>query len=75
MKHSVRSTLVTLGLGTTMQRVLQLVTFLAIGRALGAPRLGQFAEGQALAATARRLLAAPLLRPRRRGAIRPRAAR
>ena len=49
MKHSVRSTLVTLGLGTAMQRVLQLVTFLAIGRALGATRLGQFAEGQALA--------------------------
>lgn len=50
MKHSVRSTLVTLGLGTAMQRVLQLVAFLAIGRALGASGLGQFAAGQALAA-------------------------
>ncbi len=50
VKHSVRSTLVTLGLGVAVQRLLQLATFLGIGRALGAERLGQFAEGQALAA-------------------------
>ncbi|MBM4063012.1 MAG: hypothetical protein FJ265_18240 [Planctomycetes bacterium] len=48
--HSVRSTLAVLGLGAVLQRVLQLATFLCLGRALGVERLGQFAEGQALGA-------------------------
>ena len=50
MKHSVRSTLVTLGLGVLLQRILQLATFLCVGKALGVERLGTYAEGLGLAA-------------------------
>lgn len=50
MKHSVRSTLATLGFGVLAQRLLQLATFLCIGHALGVERLGRYAEGQALGA-------------------------
>jgi len=48
VKQSVRSTLFCLGLGVFVQRLLQLATFLSIGRALGVERLGIYAEGQAL---------------------------
>jgi O-antigen/teichoic acid export membrane protein len=50
VKHSVRSTLATLGIGVLVQRLLQLATFLCIGQALGVERLGRYAEGQALGA-------------------------
>ncbi|MCR9246376.1 MAG: oligosaccharide flippase family protein [bacterium] len=49
MTHTVRSTLVALGLGVGAQRLLQLVTFVLIGRALGTERLGTFATGLAIA--------------------------
>lgn len=52
MKHAVRSTLATLLVGVFGQRVLQLVSFLCIGRALGAERLGLYAQGIAVAALA-----------------------
>ncbi|HEX6813684.1 MAG TPA: oligosaccharide flippase family protein [Planctomycetota bacterium] len=48
MKHTVRTTLFWLGLGVSVQRVLQLATFLCIGHALGVERLGIYAEGLAL---------------------------
>lgn len=50
VKHSVRSTILTLGLGVLLQRLLQLATFLCVGKALGVERLGIYAEGLALAA-------------------------
>ncbi|MBL9076926.1 MAG: hypothetical protein JNL08_05450 [Planctomycetes bacterium] len=50
MKHAVRSTLATLLVGVFGQRVLQLLSFLCIGRALGAERLGTYAQGTAVAA-------------------------
>lgn len=50
MKHSVRSTLLTLGAGVVVQRVLQLLAFLIVGRTLGVAGLGIYAEGMAVAA-------------------------
>lgn len=50
MKHSVRSTLLTLGAGVLVQRVLQLVAFIIVGRTLGVAGLGIYAEGMAVAA-------------------------
>lgn len=50
MKHGVRKNLGTLLVGVAGQRVLQLATFLCIGRTLGAERLGLYAQGVALAA-------------------------
>lgn len=49
VKHAVRSTLATLLIGVVGQRLLQLISFLCIGRALGAERLGIYAQGTALA--------------------------
>jgi O-antigen/teichoic acid export membrane protein len=48
--NSVRKTLLTLGAGVVLQRVLQLAGFVCIGRQLGVERLGVYAQGQALAA-------------------------
>ncbi len=48
VKHGVRSTLLCLALGVLLQRLLQLATFLCIGRALGVDRLGVYAQGIAL---------------------------
>ena len=45
-----RRTLLTLGAGVLLQRVLQLLTFVCIGHALGAERLGVYAMGLGLAA-------------------------
>lgn len=50
MKHAVRSTFATLLVGVFGQRLLQLISFLCIGRALGAERLGIYAQGTAVAA-------------------------
>jgi O-antigen/teichoic acid export membrane protein len=50
VKHAVRRTLATLLLGVVGQRVLQLVSFLCIGRALGAEQLGLYAQGVAVGA-------------------------
>lgn len=50
MKHSVRSTLVYLGAGVILQRVLQLLAFVIVGRTLGVAGLGIYAEGMAVAA-------------------------
>ena len=50
VKHSVRSTLLCLGAGVVVQRVLQLVSFLIVGRTLGVAGLGIYAEGMAVAA-------------------------
>lgn len=50
MKHAVRSTFATLLVGVFGQRLLQLISFLCIGRALGAERLGIHAQGTAVAA-------------------------
>ena len=50
MKHSVRSTLLYLGAGVVVQRLLQLLAFVAVGRALGVAGLGIYAEGMAVAA-------------------------
>jgi O-antigen/teichoic acid export membrane protein len=50
VKHAVRSTFATLLIGVFGQRLLQLVSFLCIGRALGAERLGTYAQGVAVAA-------------------------
>ncbi|MGK0154621.1 MAG: O-antigen/teichoic acid export membrane protein [Neolewinella sp.] len=50
MKHSVRSTLLCLGAGTILQRALQLLAFVIVGRTLGVAGLGIYAEGMAVAA-------------------------
>ncbi|MBL8734736.1 MAG: hypothetical protein JNN13_20335 [Planctomycetes bacterium] len=50
MHHVVRQTLLWLGAGVVLQRVLQLVTFLLVGQALGVEGLGRFGQGQAVAA-------------------------
>lgn len=50
MKHSVRSTLLCLGAGVVVQRVLQLLAFVIVGRTLGVAGLGIYAEGMAVAA-------------------------
>ena len=50
VKHSVRSTLLCLGAGVVVQRVLQLVSFLIVGRTLGVAGLGIYAQGMAVAA-------------------------
>ncbi|MBX3462120.1 MAG: hypothetical protein KF830_03040 [Planctomycetes bacterium] len=50
MTHAVRSNLATLLLGVLGQRLLQLASFLCVGRALGAERLGVYAQGIAVAA-------------------------
>jgi O-antigen/teichoic acid export membrane protein len=50
VKHSVRSTLLALGLGVLWQRLLQLVTFAIIGRQLAVEGLGYYASGLAAAA-------------------------
>ncbi|MCK5940587.1 MAG: hypothetical protein KAI24_01360 [Planctomycetes bacterium] len=50
MKHTVRSTLLCLGAGVVVQRVLQLVSFLIVGHTLGVAGLGVYAEGMAVAA-------------------------
>jgi O-antigen/teichoic acid export membrane protein len=50
VKHSVRSTILCLGAGVTVQRVLQLCAFLIVGRTLGVEGLGVYAEGMAVAA-------------------------
>lgn len=50
MKHTVRSTLLCLGTGVVVQRVLQLVSFLIVGHTLGVAGLGVYAEGMAVAA-------------------------
>jgi O-antigen/teichoic acid export membrane protein len=50
VKHSVRSTLLYLGAGVVVQRLLQLLAFVAVGRALGVAGLGIYAEGMAVAA-------------------------
>ena len=50
VKHSVRSTLLCLGAGVAVQRVLQLLAFIIVGRTLGVPGLGIYAEGMAVAA-------------------------
>jgi O-antigen/teichoic acid export membrane protein len=51
VKHGVRRTLTWLAAGAIAHRVLQLVTFVLVGRALGVGGLGTYAGGQALAAT------------------------
>lgn len=50
MKHSVRSTLLCLGAGVVLQRVLQLLAFVIVGRTLGVAGLGIYAQGMAVAA-------------------------
>lgn len=50
VKHSVRSTLLCLGAGVILQRVLQLLAFVIVGRTLGVAGLGIYAEGMAVAA-------------------------
>ena len=50
MKHSVRSTLLCLGAGVVVQRILQLLAFIIVGRTLGVSGLGVYAEGMAVAA-------------------------
>lgn len=50
VKHAVRTTFATLLLGVFGQRLLQLISFLCIGRALGAERLGIYAQGTAVTA-------------------------
>lgn len=50
MKHSVRRTLFTLGTGVLVQRALQLVAFVVVGRTLGTAGLGVYAQGLAVAA-------------------------
>jgi O-antigen/teichoic acid export membrane protein len=50
VKHAVRSTFATLLVGVFGQRLLQLISFLCIGRALDAERLGIYAQGTAVAA-------------------------
>jgi len=50
VKHSVRSTLLCLGAGVAVQRVLQLLAFVIVGRTLGVAGLGVYAEGMAVAA-------------------------
>jgi len=50
VKHSVRSTLLALGLGVLWQRLLQLVTFAIVGRELAVEGLGHYAGGLAAAA-------------------------
>lgn len=50
MKHSVRSTLLYLGAGVVVQRLLQLLAFVIVGRALGVAGLGTYASGMAVAA-------------------------
>jgi O-antigen/teichoic acid export membrane protein len=50
VKHTVRHTLLWLGAGVVAQRLLQLVAFVLIGRALGVAGLGVFAQGMATAA-------------------------
>lgn len=49
MAHSVRNTLLWLGLGTIGQRLLQLAAFAVIGRTLGLQQLGVYAQGLAAA--------------------------
>ena len=48
--RGVRGTLLALGCGVVTQRILQLITFVCIGNALGAERLGVYATGLAAAA-------------------------
>ncbi|MFK7742461.1 MAG: hypothetical protein AB8H80_19265 [Planctomycetota bacterium] len=48
--HSVRSTLLALGSGVVLQRALQLVAFLVVGRTLGVAGLGTYAQGLSAAA-------------------------
>lgn len=50
MKHSVRRTLLCLGAGVVVQRVMQLLAFVIVGRMLGVAGLGIYAEGMAVAA-------------------------
>lgn len=50
VKHTVRSTLLCLGGGIVVQRILQLLAFLVVGRTLGVAGLGVFAQGMAVAA-------------------------
>ena len=50
VKHTIRRTLLTLGVGMMLQRVCQLAAFLLIGRSLGVAGLGIYAQGLAVAA-------------------------
>jgi O-antigen/teichoic acid export membrane protein len=50
VQHTVRSTLLWLGAGVTLQRLCFLIGFVLVGRALGVAGLGIYAQGQALAA-------------------------
>lgn len=72
VKHTIRHTMLTLGVGIVVQRLCQLAAFVLAGRALGVAGLGVLAQGQAVAAmltvlsgagvgniAARRLAAAP----------------
>lgn len=50
VKHTIRHTMLALGVGVVVQRLCQLAAFVLAGRALGVAGLGVLAQGQAVAA-------------------------